>query len=478
MAVDRGQFSSKFGFILATAGSAVGLGNLAAFPVGAAKNGGAAFLILYVIFVALICFPIMIAEFGIGRSSNSNPIGAFKKLSNNNTLWTKIGGLAVLTPFMIAVFYLVLTVWVLGYFALIVFGGLEYLASPDAFAEFVSGWELYIYVAIVLIVMFVILNGGVKDGIEKTAKILMPLLVAMLIMLVIFVLTLDNASAGISFYLVPDFSKLNGAVFSGALSQAFFSLSLGMGILITYGSYLSKEADLVDSAKLVAIADTAIAFFAGLLILPAIFSFNPTISPEELSTSSVGLIFMFLPQVFLSMSTSIGYVGASIVAAMFFLAVFFAAITSLVSLVEVPVAHMVDDKKMDRKHSLFAVMGSIFVISILAIGSFGMIGFATNLPGYGGVETKSFFDYIIDMFYETILPFIGFIVCIFTAYKWKFSGLAEEIAKGNSKFKGSYLEKYMNATLGTVIPVFILFVFISTVLRIYFNVDIIEMMFG
>ncbi len=478
MAIDRGQFSSKLGFILAAAGSAVGLGNLAAFPVGAAKNGGAAFLILYLIFVAFICFPIMISELGIGRSSNSNPIGAFSKLSNKNSFWTKVGGLAVLTPFMIAVFYLVLTVWVLGYFATTVFGGLEYLASPNAFSEFVSGWELYIYVAIVLSIMFVVLNGGVKNGIEKTAKILMPMLAIMLFILVIFVLTLDNASAGLSFYLVPDFSKLNGAVFSGALSQAFFSLSLGMGILITYGSYLSDKTDLIDSAKLVAIADTAIAFFAGLLILPAIFSFNPNISPDELSTSSVGLIFMFLPQVFISMSTVIGYVGASVVAAIFFLAVFFAAITSLVSLVEVPVAHMVDDKALDRKHSLIKVMGAIFVISILAIGSFGMIDFVSSLPGYGGVETKSFFDYIIDMFYETILPFIGFTVCIFTAYKWRFNGLAEEIARGNSTFKGSFLEKYMNVTLGTIIPLFVLFVFISTVLRIYFNIDIINIMFG
>jgi len=209
LAADRGQFSSKFGFILAAAGSAVGLGNLAAFPVGAAKNGGAAFLILYLIFVAVICYPIMIAELSIGRSSNSNPIGAFKKLSNNNALWTKIGSLAVLTPFMIAVFYLVLTVWVLGYFAISVFGGLEYLASPTAFDEFVSGWELYIYVAIVIAIMFLILLGGVQDGIEKTAKILMPMLAIMLLLLVIFVLTLDNASAGLSFYLVPDFSKLN-----------------------------------------------------------------------------------------------------------------------------------------------------------------------------------------------------------------------------------------------------------------------------
>lgn len=477
MSADRGQFSSKLGFILAAAGSAVGLGNLAAFPVGAAKNGGAAFLVLYLVFVAFICFPIMMAELSMGRKTKSNPIGAFNQLSGNDAAWGFAGKLAVITPFMIGVFYLVLTVWVMGYFIETAFGNLETLATAGSFGTFITGNSLFFYVFIVVAIMFVILKGGVKDGIEKTAKILMPMLAIMLILLTVFVLTLDNASAGISFYLVPDFSKMSGAVVSGALSQAFFSLSLGMGILITYGSYLSKESDIVDSAKLVAISDSAIAFFAGLLILPAIFSFNPNVTGAELSESSVGLIFNFLPQVFMSMQGAIGYVGASIVAAIFFLAVFFAAITSIVSLIEVPVAHFVDDKGYDRQKSLTTVMIAMVVLSLMALASFGMIPALGSLPGYGGAETKSFFDYIIDMFYETILPLIGFIVCIFTAYRWKVSGLAEEISSGNSSFAGSVLQKYVDFSIGTIIPVFVFFVFISTVLRIYFGFDLVAAIF-
>jgi NSS family neurotransmitter:Na+ symporter len=477
MSADRGQFSSKLGFILAAAGSAVGLGNLAAFPVGAAKNGGAAFLILYLVFVVFICFPIMISELSIGRKTKSNPIGAFDQLSGGDALWKSAGKLAVITPFMIGVFYLVLTVWVMGYFLETVLGRLDFLATSGSFSEFITSPLLFVFVFIVVIIMYFILNGGVKNGIEKAAKILMPMLAIMLVLLTIFVLTLDNASAGISFYLVPDFTKLNGAVISGALSQAFFSLSLGMGILITYGSYLSKESDIIDSAKLVAISDSAIAFFAGLLILPAIFSFNPNITGSELSESSVSLIFVFLPQVFMSMQGAIGYVGASIVAATFFLAVFFAAITSIVSLIEVPVAHYVDDKGMDRKKSLIMVMAATVALSLLALASFGMVPALANLPGYGGAEAKSFFDYIIDMFYETILPLIGFIVCVFTAYRWKTHNLAEEISSGNSSFAGSFLQKYVNFSMGTLIPVFVFFVFISTVLRIYFGIDLVTILF-
>jgi len=477
MAADRGQFSSKLGFILAAAGSAVGLGNLAAFPVGAAKNGGAAFLLIYLIFVAFICYPVMMAEMSMGRKSKKNPVGAFKDLSGNDSFWTKIGMLGVITPFMIAVFYLVLTVWVFEYFIQTVLGNLDMLSQDASFGKIIADPSLFFYTLIVVGITFYILKGGVKDGIEKTAKILMPTLAVMMVLLAIFVLTLDNAFKGIEFYLVPDFSKINSQVVSSALSQAFFSLSLGMGILITYGSYLRKEDDIADSAKLVAITDSAIAFFAGLVILPAIFSFNPNIDGSTLSESSVGLIFSFLPKVFISMQATVGYAGASIVAGIFFLLVFFAAITSLVSILEVPIAYFVDEKEYKREKSLSTVTILFLIFGAMCTVSFGMVDFFSSMWTYGGAETKSFFDYVYDMFYETILPFIGFTVCIFTVRKWKMSEFTSELNIGNPSYEGSSLHKYVDVSLKTYIPAILFIVFLIAFVKIYFGVDLVGLLF-
>lgn len=314
MSAPREHFSSRLGFILAAAGSAVGIGNLVGFPVNAAKNGGGAFLLIYALFVFLICLPVMMAEMAIGRKTQKEPVGAYKTLNQGGTGWNFAGFLGVLTPFMIAVFYMVLTVWIFGYIAITLGGGLDYLASPTAFGEFInSPWIFGAMIVVAAIVNF-ILVAGVKEGIEKAAKTLMPTLFVMLVVMVIFVLTRDNAMAGLKFFVIPDFEKLTPSVVNGALSQAFFSLSLGMGILITYGSYISNKTDIVGSAKLVAITDTAVAFTAGLMILPAVFSFNPEVNPQELSDSSVSLIFTFLPKIFLALQSSIGYIGASGVA--------------------------------------------------------------------------------------------------------------------------------------------------------------------
>ena len=467
MAEERGQFSSRLGFILAAAGSAVGLGNLVAFPVMASKNGGAAFLIIYLFFIAFICYPVMMAEISMGRHTTRNPVGAFSQLSGGHKGWRLAGMLAILTPFMIAVFYTVITVWLVIYIKEIATGGLEMLTSESAFGEIVARPSLFGYLIGLLILIFVILLGGVKGGIERLARVLMPTLAIMLVLLTLFVLTLDGAMVGIRYYLVPDFSQMNLSVVNGALSQAFFSLSLGMGILITYGSYFSREDNIAQSTRMVAIADTSIAFFAGLLILPAIFAFDPNTNTEDLSTSSVGLIFSFLPQIFLSMQAAVGYTGASIVAIVFFTLVFFAALTSLVSIIEIPISCWIDELKLSRKKAVILQAGLLALFAVPATMSLGISDFFTNFTSYGGV-TKSFFDLVSDVFYETILPFVGFTVCIFCAYRWKVSGLKSELVIGDPTYEGSLIEKYINFALGTVIPVVLLVVFISTVSQIYF----------
>ena len=471
MSASREHFSSRIGFILAAAGSAVGIGNLVGFPVNAAKNGGGAFLLMYALFVFLICLPVMIAEMAVGRNTDKEPVGAFKTLSNNNKMWAGAGFLGVLTPFMIAIFYMVITVWIFGYIVLTLMGDLDYLASAGGFGEFINSPYLYLALVGVGAIISFILAAGVKDGIERAAKTLMPALLVMLIVMVVFVLTLDNAMAGVSFFIVPDITKITPSVVNSALAQAFFSLSLGMGILITYGSYINKETNIPNSAKLVAITDTSVAFIAGLMILPAVFSFNPNINPSELSDSSVSLIFTFLPKIFLAMQTSLGYFGASAVALFFFLLVFFAAITSLVSIIEVPVSYLVTEKGQSRKKALISLTGTAGILTLFAIASFGMVAFFTDFTSYAG-GTKSFFDVIYDVFYDTILPLNGFLLCIFVSYRWKSKQLSEELSIGNKDYKGSWVEKYINFSLGTFIPVIVLLIFINTVATKFFAVHL------
>ena len=473
MSANREHFSSRLGFILAAAGSAVGIGNLVGFPVNAAKNGGGAFLLMYAIFVFMICLPVMMAEMAVGRKTAKNPVGAYGDLSDNSPMWRKAGLLGIITPFMIAVFYTVLTIWIFIYLAVVVTGNLEYLASPTAFSEIINSPYLFLSMGVVGTLVYSILGFGVKDGIERAAKIMMPALFVMLILLVAFVLTLDNAMAGIKFYLIPDLDKITPSVISGALGQAFFSLSLGMGILVTYGSYISKKTNIETSATLVAITDTAVAFVAGLMVMPAIFSFNPSIDPSELSDSSVSLIFVFLPKLFLALQATVGYFFASAIASVFFLLVFFAALTSLVSIIEVPVAYLIDEKSKTRKKALSTVFlwGGLF--AVLSALSFGMVDWLTSLTSYGGVS-KSLFDVIYDMFYDTILPLNGLLICLFVTFRWKKHNLNKELSEGNESFGQSFLAKYVDFSLGTFIPVIILIIFINTVAKIYFGYN----MFG
>ncbi|GAB58613.1 sodium-dependent transporter [Rheinheimera nanhaiensis] len=469
----REQFSSSLGFVLAAAGSAVGIGNLVAFPVMASKNGGAAFLIMYAFFVFFICLPVMLAEMSLGRHTRQNPLGAYTEIGQNRA-WRTVGWLSVLTPFMIGVFYLVITVWIFGYLAKSVMGQLTELAAPDSFGSFINSNELFIYMAIVIGLTFAILQGGVKQGIEKAARVLMPMLFIMLIALVIYVFTLDNAMLGVKFFLVPEFDKLTGKVLNGALAQAFFSLSLAMGILITYGSYIQKNNDIVHAGKMVAALSLLVAACSGLLILPAVFSFNPDIQLSELSESSIGMIFMFLPKIFLALQADIGYFGASFVASFFFLLVFFAALTSLVSIIEVPVASLMDGKGVSRRKALYTLGAVMITLAVVCALSFGRVELFSSLTSYGlNAEgqpiVKSFFDLVYDIFYETILPLNGLLLCLFVIYRWKKHNFDAEISQGNATFAGSLLQKYVNFSLGTFIPFILAVIFVNTVSTIFFG---------
>lgn len=468
MAVTREQFGSRLGFILAAAGSAVGIGNLVGFPVAATKGGGGAFLLMYAVFVAFICLPVMMAELSLGRKTQKDPIGAYKKEAGHSSLWGVAGILAFITPFMIAVFYSVITMWVLGYLVEVLSGNLDALARPETFGRFINAPIVFFYLFLVFALLNLVLLSGVKRGIERAAKIMMPALFVMLLGLVIFVLTLDGASVGLSYYLIPDFGKFNAQVINGALSQAFFSLSLGMGIMITYGSYVSRKESLGGSAKMIALADTGVAFCAGLLILPAIFALNPGADASDLSDSSVGMIFSYLPKIFLSLQGMIGYTGASVVAAIFFLLVFFAAMTSLVSITEVPTSSLIDTFGFTRRKALIYLTIIMGFLTLGCVVSFGMVDWLTWFVSYADSQ-KSFFDVVVDVFYDTILPLNGLLVCLFVRYRWK-SNFDQELEQGDETYKGSLFERYVDFSLGTFIPLILLLVFINTVGQKYFGV--------
>lgn len=472
MSASREHFSSKIGFILAAAGSAVGIGNLVGFPVAATKNGGGAFLLIYAFFVAFICLPVMLAEMGLGRRAQHSPYKAYSELGQGMKRWRFAGLLATITPFMIAVFYMVITVWIFGYLVQSLLGNLDALASEGYFGRFVNDYDFIWYLVGVTVIINFILVGGVRKGIERASKILMPTLFLMLILLVIFVLTLDNAWAGVQFYLVPDFSQITGSVINGALAQAFFSLSLGMGILITYGSYFRRSDDIVTSGKLVAITDTAVAFIAGLMTLPAIFAIYPDTNPDSLSDSSVSMIFSFFPNIFLALSESVGYFAASVAATIFFLLAFVAAITSLVSIIEVPTSSLMEKRDISRKKALLVMGIAITILTLIAATSFGLVPWFTAFTSYAGAD-KSVFDVIYDVFYDTILPLNGLLICLFVRFRWKRSQLTAELSEGNQAYATSWLEKYVSFAIGTFIPLILAVIFINTVLTKFFAISII-----
>ena len=426
----RGSWGSKVGFVLAAAGSAIGLGNIWRFPTVTGQNGGAAFVLIYLGCVLLLGVPVMIAELSIGRRTASDPVGAFKAIEPNS-LWKAVGGLGVLTGFMILSFYCVVAGWTLKYVLLTVSG--QFVGgNPETiqrtFTTFVAdGVPVTIYHLLFMALTVWIVTGGIEKGIEKASRILMPMLLLLLALLVLRSLTLPGASQGILFYLSPDFSKVDLGVIMRALGQAFFSLSLGMGAMITYGSYLSKDDNLVSSALYVSLADTLIAFLAGFAIFPALFSV-PDLSP----TVGAGLIFLVLPNIF----NAIPF-GQLFGAAFFFLLAI-AALTSTISLLEVVVAYFIDQRGWSRKKSALLVGLGAFLFGLPSAYSNGSVSF---LDG--------FMDAVFLYFGEISLALGALLICLFTGWKWGVAAALEELHSGytySSRFVApvwSFLIRYV-----------------------------------
>ncbi len=459
----RGNFNSKIGFIAAAAGSAVGLGNVWKFPFEVANGGGAAFVIMYLAFCFLLCFPVMVTEIAIGRKTQKNPVGAFAALGFPK--WKFLGKMGVLAGVLILSFYNVVAGWAFGYFVEILMGN---FAIGSQFGEFikdvvkVGGYGLIFMFSTAFIV-----SKGISGGIEKASKIMMPALLGIILLLVGYALTLPYAMEGVSFYLIPDFSEINLEVVYSALGQAFFSLSLGMGAHITYGSYVSKNDNIITSASLITLTDITVAFLAGLMMFP----FVAYLSNGDMAgvTGGPGLIFMTLPGVFESFGPVLGIViGAS-----FFLLLCFAALTSTVSLLEVPVAYAVDDFGIPRKKAVWVVAAGIFIIGLPSLVGNGYSAFFSNFITYGGNESATdFMTFIGHVANDSILPLGGCLISIFGAYVWKKANLNEEISQGYPGYKGSFVEKFLNLMISVFCPVILGIIFILTVLDRFFGITV------
>ncbi len=438
MSIDRGNFSGRIGFILAAAGSAIGLGNIWKFPYLAGQNGGAVFLILYLVFVFFLCYPVMVGEIAIGRRAASDAFGSYAKLGGRP--WGYLGLFGIIAGILILSFYNVVAGWAFGYFLKISFGDL--LSEPNFgayFGRYVNDIGLNLIFSLGFMVLTaLIVSQGIQKGIEAANKIMMPALFLILIGLIIYALTLPNAMAGVKYYLIPDFSEIRPQTIFDGLRQAFFSLSLGMGALITYGSYVDKKQNLASAAAVISVAGSSVGFLAGMMIFPLVFSQN--MSPAE----GPPLVFMLLPQVFNEMGPILGrVVGGS-----FFLLLCFAALTSTVSLLEVPVAYFVDQKKLPRKLMVWATAILIFVLGIPSMLSQGLIPALNKLSFYQG---RDFLTFVADMC-DICLTIGGCLMCIFITYRWRMYNMNEELEVGNPGYTGSILQKYISFMIMYVCP--------------------------
>jgi NSS family neurotransmitter:Na+ symporter len=454
---ERGNFSSRLGFILAAAGSAVGLGNIWRFPYLAGTNGGAGFLLIYLICVFTLCFPVMVGEIAIGRNAASDAYGSYQKLGGKK--WGYLGLYGILAGILILSFYNVVAGWAFGYFLEMSFGDL--LNHPDFnsfFGTYVNDiGPIFMFSLGFMLLTAVIVSQGIAKGIEAANKIMMPGLYLILIGLIIYSLTLPNAMAGVKFYLVPDLSEINARTIFFALSQAFFSLSLGMGCLITFGSYVTKDQNIVKSAAVISIADTSVAFLAGLMVFPLVFSLGA--EPDQ----GPKLIFVILTQAFASM----GPIAGRVVGGAFFLLICFAALTSTISLLEVPAAYFVDQKKWPRKMVVWSLAGVIFVLGMPSMFSQGIVPALNKL---GIHNSPDFLSFIAD-FCNIMLITGGCLMCIFIRREWKIGKMNQELAIGNDSYMGSAIRSYIDFSISWVCPILLGILSVLVIIDEFFGLD-------
>ncbi len=444
MSQQRSSFSGKLGFVLATAGSAVGLGNIWRFPYLAAQYGGGIFLLIYLVLALTFGFTLMCAEIAIGRKTGLSAIGAYKKLDKR---FGFMGILSSIVPIIILPYYSVIGGWIIKYLTVFVSGQASTATNDSFFTDFIAqpiepiGWFL-IFLSVTAIVVLL----GVEKGIEKVSKIMMPVLVVLTVFIAVYALFMPGAIDGLIYYIKPDFSKFSGTTVLAAMGQLFYSMSLAMGIMITYGSYMKKDVHLESSVKQIELFDTGIAFFAGLMIIPSVFAFSG--GDESALGKGPGLMFITLPKVFDSMP------AGSIIGAVFFVLVLFAALTSSISLMETIVSIFMDKFKWNRKLTCIIVFAICIVLGLPSCLGSGILANVKII----GMQFLDFFDFISN---SVIMPIVALITCILVGYVIKPKAIIEEIEIGG-KFKRKALFTVM---IKYIAPVFIVAILIFSILE-------------
>lgn len=445
MKSNRSNFTSRIGFILAASGSAVGLGNIWRFPYLAAQYGGGTFLLCYIILAVTFGFSLMIAEIALGRKTGLSAIGAFASL---NKRYRFVGVLAALVPIIIYPYYSVIGGWVIKYFFTFLTGGVKAAAEDTYFTGFISGVsEPILWFTLFAAITAVVVICGVEKGIEKVSKIMMPLLVVLTVCISLYVLTIDGAMEGVKYYVMPHMSDFSVKTVLSAMGQLFYSMSLAMGIMITYGSYMKKSTNLESSVRQIEIFDTGIAFFAGLMIIPAVFAFSGG-DPSALNAGP-GLMFITLPKVFASMNLG-GVIGT-----IFFILVFFAAVTSAISLMETIVSILMDLFHWSRRPTSILVFIYCLLMGIPSSLGFGIWDFIQPL----GMSILDAWDFISN---SILMPVVALLTCFFVGFIIKPQTIIDEACVEGAAFKGKNL---FTVIIKWVAPIILVAILISSILN-------------
>ena len=441
----RSSFTSKLGFVLAAAGSAVGLGNIWRFPYLAAKYGGGIFLLVYIILAVTFGFTLMAAEIALGRKTGLSAIGAYEKLSKK---FAFIGYIGALIPIIILPYYSVVGGWVIKYLFDFTVGKGHDAALDGYFGEFITGTaQPIIWFALFVAITMAVVLLGVKNGIEKASKVLMPVLILLSLFIAIYVMFLPGAWDGVIYYIKPDFANFSYKTIIAAMGQQFYSLSLAMGIMITYGSYMKKEVNVEKAIHQIEIFDTGVAFLSGLMIIPAVFVFSG--GDKDALGKGASLMFETLPKVFEGMP------GGQIIGSLFFVLVLLAALTSSVSLAETVVSILQDKLKIDRRLTCLIVLIGCLVIGLPSALGYGVLGGIKIL----GMQFLDLFDFISN---SILMPIAAILTCIFVGYIVKPKAVIEEIEE-SAPFKA---KKMFCVIIKYIAPLFLVVILVSSVLEV------------
>ena len=444
--MSRDSFGSRFGALLAMAGSAVGLGNLWRFPYLVGENGGAAFIIIYVILSFVICLPIFISEFVIGRRSQENAYSAFRDLSGGSA-WRWVGLFTIFVPMVVLSYYSVIGGWSIEYLlkscTFSFTGGASQASINTFFTNFVtSTWgPLAVHTAFLFLTMLIVVVG-IKDGIERFSKVMMPLLFLMVLSIAIYSLTLPGAMAGVDYLFNPDFSKITGKACAAALGQAFFSLSLGFGTILTYASYVDKKENIMFQSTATAVSDLMFAMIAGVAIMPAVFAFG--LNPQ----SGPGLVFETLPLVFGQMP------AGGLVAILFFLALLVAALTSSISMLEVAVAYLVEEKKIPRIWACVILFVICWVVGGLCSLSFGPL---SHIKIDGG----NLFDFFDNLSSNILMTLGSLLTVLFVGWRLKKTDVYDEFTNGGTLSRNAKIFGVLWFLIRYICPLAIAIIFLS-----------------